>query len=73
MYKDSIHILTRAAVVTDQDNILLCRTLDLLVNFYFLPGSHVEYYESAAGALIRELSEETSARNVQIKRFLTPV
>lgn len=69
MYKDSIHVLTRAVVI-DQDNILLCRTLDLPINFYFLPGGHVEHSESAASALIRELSEETGAKNVQIKRFL---
>ena len=69
MYKDSIHVLTRAVVI-DQDNILLCKTLDLPINFYFLPGGHVEHSESAASALIRELSEETGARNVQIKRFL---
>ena len=69
MYKDSIHVLTRAVII-DQDNILLCKTLDLPVSFYFLPGGHVEHGESASSALIRELSEETGTRNVEIKRFL---
>ena len=69
MYKDSIHVLARAVVI-DQGNILLCKTLDLPVSFYFLPGGHVEHGESASSALIRELSEETGARNVEIKRFL---
>ena len=69
MYKDGIHVLARAVVI-DQDNILLCKTLDLPVSFYFLPGGHVEHGESASSALIRELSEETGARNVEIKRFL---
>ena len=69
MYKDGIHVLARAVII-DQDNILLCQTLDLPVSFYFLPGGHVEHEESASSALIRELLEETGARNVQIKRFL---
>jgi len=69
MYKDSIHVLARAVVI-DQGNILLCKTLDLPVSFYFLPGGHVEHGESASSALIRELSEETGARNVEIKRSL---
>ena len=69
MYKGSIHVLTRAVII-DQDNILLCKTLDLPVSFYFLPGGHIEHGESASSALIRELSEETGARNVEIKRFL---
>ncbi len=69
MYKDGIHVLARAVVI-DRDNILLCKTLDLPVNFYFLPGGHIEYRESASSALIRELSEETGVRDVQIKRFL---
>jgi len=69
MYKDSIHVLARAVVI-DQGKILLCKTLDLPVSFYFLPGGHVEHGESASSALIRELSEETGARNVEIKRFL---
>ena len=69
MYKDGIHVLARAVII-DQDNILLCQTLDLPVNFYFLPGGHIEYRESASSALIRELLEETGVRDVQIKRFL---
>ena len=69
MHKGSIHVLTRAVII-DQDNILLCKTLDLPVSFYFLPGGHIEHGESASSALIRELSEETGARNVEIKRFL---
>lgn len=52
MYKDGIHVLARAVII-DQDNILLCQTLDLPVSFYFLPGGHVEHEESASSALIR--------------------
>ncbi len=29
-------------VIIDQDHILLCKTLDLSISFYFLPGGHVE-------------------------------
>ena len=48
MYKDGIHVLARAVII-DQDNILLCQTLDLPVSFYFLPGGgHVEHEESAS-------------------------
>jgi ADP-ribose pyrophosphatase YjhB (NUDIX family) len=65
---DNIHVLSRAVIV-DQNNILLCKTLDLPVNFYFLPGGHVEHGESAENALVRELLEEAGAQ-VQIKRFL---
>lgn len=57
------------SVITDQDHILLCRTLDLPISFYFLPGGHVEHGESVETSLIRELMEETGA-HCKIKRFL---
>ena len=72
MYKDGIHVLVRAVII-DQDNILLCQTLDLPVSFYFLPGGHVEHEESASSALIRELSEETGARGgfkIEVQRIV---
>ena len=39
------------------------------LNFYFLPGGHIEHGESAEKALLRELVEETGAQSC-IKRFL---
>ena len=66
--KNNIHVLSRS-VITDQDHILLCRTLDLPISFYFLPGGHVEHGESVEISLIRELMEETGA-HCKIKRFL---
>ena len=66
--KNNIHVLSRS-VITDQDHILLCRTLDLPISFYFLPGGHVEHGESVETSLIRELMEETGA-HCKIKRFL---
>ena len=39
--QDKIHVLSRAAVI-DQHEILLCKTLELEKNFYFLPGGHIK-------------------------------
>jgi 8-oxo-dGTP diphosphatase len=66
--KNNIHVLSRG-VITDQDHILLCKTLDLPVSFYFLPGGHVEHGESVEKSLLRELMEETGAE-CKVKRFL---
>lgn len=66
--KDKIHVLSRAAIV-DQDKILLCKTLDLEISFYFLPGGHIEHGESAENSLLRELKEETG-HICRIKKFL---
>jgi 8-oxo-dGTP diphosphatase len=66
--KNNIHVLSRAVVI-DQDQILLCKTLDLPISFYFLPGGHVEHGESVETSLIRELREETGTE-CKIKRFL---
>ncbi|MDB6097257.1 MAG: MutT/nudix family protein [Francisellaceae bacterium] len=68
MNQNNIHVLSRA-LVRDNEYILLCQTLDLTDNFYFLPGGHIEHGESAKSALIRELKEETGY-DFKIKRFL---
>ncbi|MFM8453572.1 MAG: NUDIX domain-containing protein [Gammaproteobacteria bacterium] len=65
---NNIHVLSRA-VILDQESILLCKTTDLALNFYFLPGGHVEHGESVEASLLRELLEETGA-TCKIKRFL---
>ncbi|MDP1975362.1 MAG: NUDIX domain-containing protein, partial [Alphaproteobacteria bacterium] len=57
---NNIHVLSRAVII-DQDHILLCKTLDLQINFYFLPGGHVEHGESVCEAVLRELKEESGA------------
>lgn len=66
--KNNIHVLSRGVII-DQYNILLCRTLDLPISFYFLPGGHVKHGESVETSLLRELMEETGA-HCKIKRFL---
>lgn len=66
--KNDIHVLSRAVII-DGAHILLCKTVDLATNFYFLPGGHVEHGESIETSLIRELIEETGAQ-CQVKRLL---
>jgi 8-oxo-dGTP diphosphatase len=66
--KNNIHVLSRAVII-DQHHLLLCKTLDLKNNFYFLPGGHVEHGESVETSLLRELIEETGSE-AKIKRFL---
>ncbi len=61
-------MLTRAVII-DQDHILVYKTLDLPISFYFLPGGHVEHGESVETSLLRELLEETGVK-CKIKRFL---
>lgn len=66
--RNNIHVLSRGVII-DQNHILLCKTLDLPINFYFLPGGHVEHGESAQDSLLRELIEEAGSA-CHIKRFL---
>lgn len=68
MKPKNIHALARAVIINAQQ-IMLCKTVGLANNFYFLPGGHIEHNESATNALLRELKEE-SGFNFEIKRFL---
>ena len=67
-HKNTIHVLSRA-VILDQEHLLVCKTRDLPIRFYFLPGGHIEHGESAETAVIRELLEESGSL-CTIKRFL---
>lgn len=68
IHNKHIHVLSRAVII-DEEHILLCKTLDLPSNFYFLPGGHVEHGESIEQAVLRELLEESGAV-CTITRFL---
>ena len=68
MVNKNIHVLSRAVII-DQGHLLVCQTLDLPNNFYFLPGGHVEHGESAEQTVLRELVEECGSV-CTIKRFL---
>ena len=54
------------AVIEKDGKILFCKHKDKSKDYYFLPGGHVEFGESAKDALIRELNEELviSIKNV---------
>ena len=66
--QEKIHVISRAVII-DKNNILLCKTLELEISFYFLPGGHIENGESAENSLLRELQEETRF-TCHIKKFL---
>ncbi|WP_298444867.1 NUDIX domain-containing protein [uncultured Ferrimonas sp.] len=56
------------AIITHQDQILLLYTARY--DDYSLPGGGVDEGESLAAAVVREVEEETGARNVTIKAEL---
>lgn len=66
--KNDIHVLSRAVII-DDGHLLVCKTTGLPLNFYFLPGGHIEHGESAEVAVKREVLEETGAQSTII-RFL---
>ena len=66
--QNKTHVISRAVIVHD-NKILLCKTLDLNPNFYYLPGGHVANGESAAESLFRELKAETGLE-CKIQKFL---
>jgi 8-oxo-dGTP diphosphatase len=71
-----IHVLSRGVIV-DQGHILLAydprphphHYYELNVPFFYLPGGHIDFQESAPHALIREIKEETGCE-AAIEKFL---
>ncbi|MDI9634589.1 NUDIX domain-containing protein [Kamptonema cortianum] len=70
------HLLSRAVIILD-DHLLLAydprkepkHYYELNVAFYYLPGGHIEFNESAEAAVLREIYEETGFDS-SIERFL---
>jgi 8-oxo-dGTP diphosphatase len=60
----NIEIITRA-VILDKGKILLCKKKGN--DYYFLPGGHVEFGETAEQALARELKEELDIETDKIE------
>jgi len=52
------------AIIQDDDRILICKRKD--EDYYFFPGGHIDFGESAESALVRELKEEL---NISIKKL----
>ena len=76
MNKNNIHVLSRGVII-DQDHILLAydprphphHYYELNTPFYYLPGGHIDFQESAPHALMREIKEETGF-DAAIEKFL---
>ena len=76
MNKNNIHVLSRGVII-DQDHILIAydprpapnHYYELNTPFYYLPGGHIDFQESASNALIREIKEETGFE-AAIEKFL---
>ena len=76
MSLDNIHALARAVII-EQGHLLLAydprekpeHYYKLNAFFYYLPGGHIEFKESAQSALLREIEEETGHKG-QCERFL---
>ncbi len=73
---NKIHVLSRAVIINN-NNILLAydprqfpyHYYEINKHFFYLPGGHVEYQESAQNAIIREISEEMGF-NASVESFL---
>ena len=61
-YKNKFELCVRA-IIQDDDRILVCKRKDK--DYYFFPGGHIEFGETAEQALIRELNEEL---NILVKK-----
>lgn len=76
MNENNIHVLSRGVII-DQNHILLAydprphpnHYYELNAPFYYLPGGHIDFQESAYNAVVREIKEETGF-DATIEEFL---
>ncbi len=61
--KNKIEVLVRA-IIQDKGKILVCKKKGN--NYYFFPGGHIDFGESAEKALVREIREELG---LKIKKY----
>ncbi len=64
-----IHLIARGIII-QHGHILLCHKKGM--DYVFLPGGHIEPFESAAQAIVREMTEEFGGEAV-IDRFVTTI
>jgi ADP-ribose pyrophosphatase YjhB (NUDIX family) len=69
MQNGGIEVIARGVLIGPH-GILLCRAVGK--EYTFLPGGHVEYGESAATALTREMQEELQVR-IDVDNYLSTV
>jgi len=62
-YKNQIENIARAIIVKN-DQLLLCKMKK--ADWYFLPGGHIEFSESAKNTLLRELNEEIGISSAKV-------
>lgn len=55
-----IEVIARGITINGRGEVLLCRNVDK--GYYYLPGGHIEFGETAEEALAREYLEETGVR-----------
>ena len=60
MKKEKIFEVCARAVIIRNGKLLVCRRKDR--NYFFFPGGHIEFGETAANALKRELKEELGVK-----------
>ena len=62
-YKNKLEICVRA-VIKSENKILVC--WHKLKKYYFFPGGHIDFGETAESAIVRELKEEL---NLKVKKL----
>lgn len=64
---NTIEVIARGLLIKDK-HLLVCKKKN--ANYFFLPGGHVEFYETTEDALHREWNEELACDCI-IRKYLT--